>query len=359
MLNGIFFFGLLIVFATEKESSRTSSIQSKKRLRSVRLLPGQQNPYSGYALPPGQNPNQGVYTAPAYNNGAQSGYPYQPRGAGLNPGMSRGPPMKTHTLPPIPAAAFPDYIPPPIPYNPIPATPRLIQPYTAPPQRAAIIQPVQLLPFNMGYPSSILPSQQSPEMIKNQVGAVGQQQSTTSPQYEKMKHDANTGLYMAMLLTLPCIIGGCCIGKMFFMPKQGLFYPEPLMYAQQPDHLSYPAGASYVSNQRSSKSSLHADVTNSQDHRGSSRNLESSSAYHNPVDPQFQDPHDPYYATTGYDDPMYDYGGTPTEPKQRMNDVTPEGWDRVSDHKRGKKYLPEHLFDHDHCEFHSFESMTR
>merc|ERR1712048_1393240 len=78
------------------------------------------------------------------------------------------------------------------------------------------------------------------------MGAFGQ--TTISPGHTVKTHGApGKGLYLAMFLFLPCVIGGCCIGRMFFTPKQGLYYPEPFLFAQEPYDLSNPAGQSFDS----------------------------------------------------------------------------------------------------------------
>merc|ERR1719493_647468 len=77
MIKGFLHVCILIAIATEK-----TRLRSVKPLQKSRVMPGQptanQNPYSGYALPPG------IYTAPAY--GTYGKYPYSPNRAGPNPG---------------------------------------------------------------------------------------------------------------------------------------------------------------------------------------------------------------------------------------------------------------------------------
>jgi len=430
MIKGFLHVYILIAIATGK-----TRLRSVKPLQKSRVMPGQptanQNPYSGYALPPG------IYTAPAY--GTYGKYAYGSR-AGPNPGAGTG----MSSLQSIPIEAFPQqgyHLPGTVPYgletqpsyttrientptttsfpiytypptyttrapthktyphthtqpprqppidngkadigyppNPVPPRPNSNPAGPAPnsyspnyPNQIPTLNPNAVVPIsptpnnygyqpnypnnqytpaptssnnpthttypyrplsptqisikstvNMGYPPNS-PSRQIPGSFeRNQVGAVSL--LTTSPPKE-VKHGTNTGLYLAMLLLLPCTIGGCCIGRIFFTPKQGLFFPEPLMFAENPSHLSFPAGASYSQNPTRS-SSMRADMGASRSHEdrrpshhSDHRHSEHRHSHYSSADPHYETPGN---FETPYE-PVYDYGGTPAGNKGRMDPLS-------------------------------------
>jgi len=345
MIKGFLHIYILIAIATGK-----TRLRSVKPLQKSRVMPGQptanQNPYSGYALPPG------IYTAPAYGTYGKYAYgnragPNPAAGTGMNIGYPPNPvPPRPNSNPagPAPNSYSPNYP------NQIPTlNPNAVAPISPTPNNYGYqpnypnnqytpaptssnnpthttypyrpLSPTQTSiqsTVNMGYPPNS-PSRQIPGSFeRNQVGAVSL--LTTSPPKE-VKHGTNTGLYLAMLLLLPCTIGGCCIGRMFFTPKQGLFYPEPLMFAENPSHLSFPAGASYSQNPTRS-SSMRADMGASRSHEdrrpshhSDHRHSEHRHSHYSSADPHYETPGN---FETPYE-PVYDYGGTPAGNKGRMN----------------------------------------
>lgn len=237
------------------------------RLKSVRVLPTNgQNPYSGYALPQGYNQNQMGYNP---NTGASTnGYPYQSQpGAAQNPSYSQ------------PRQQF--------------SNGGGVYPYDT--QTGA----------SSNYKSNVEPTN-SRQSIKNNPRGINSRfvQTTLAPASHGEHH--GKGLYLAMFLILPCVIGGCCIGRMFFMPKQGLSYPEPILFAQGTGDLSNPAGQSYDSNIGRSYSE---QAWRPSSHKPSDRVTQSAHDLYNIVPEQRETP----------GQSIYDYGGTPNPPKNKSD----------------------------------------
>lgn len=253
-------FGIILSLNASSTAPRTPPA----RLKSVRVLPtNNQNPYSGYALPPGYN-NQGVnYAAP--NTGASTnGYPYQQQ-----PGVPQTPYYREQTH----------------------ASGGGVYPYGPSGTNTANT-------FSQGGNS-----RQSANPMGAGMAAV---QTTAKPSHHHTTEEKHSGkgLYMFMFLTIPCIIGGCCIARMFFTPKQGLYYPEPLMFAPEP----YPAGHfDHAGHGRS-----HSEQAWQPPRKPSERVTRSAQDLYNVPE---------YRETPGQ--PIYDYGGTPQrqqDPARRKTD---------------------------------------